>query len=112
MLTDIKQTELDLAEEKILTALFNTTVIPSKADFVLKLLDININKTIQKLETGLKAIMNDKGLVDCNLCKAVVATEFPLLSNMIPAHDFRWIEVVDTVEGIINVLKGLYNGNA
>ena len=46
MLTDIRQNELDLSEERILTNLFGSTTPDAKTQWLLKFLDIDINDII------------------------------------------------------------------
>ena len=47
MLVDVKQSELDLAEERLLTAVFGSTDISTGAQWLLKFLNIDINNYIQ-----------------------------------------------------------------
>lgn len=54
MLTDIRQNELDLAEERVLTNLFGSTTPDAKTQWLLKFLDIDINDIIQNFESIMK----------------------------------------------------------
>lgn len=107
MLTDIRQNELDLAEERILTNLFGSTTPVAKTQWLLKFLDIDINDIIQNFESIMKPIMDDNGLVNAELAKSLTATKFPLLSNILPTSNFR---LVDAADGVINILQSLIRG--
>lgn len=107
MLTDIRQNELDLAEEKLLTSLFGGTSLDTKTQWLLKFLNVDINGLIQNFENIMKPIMDDNGLVDSNLARSLVSSKFPLLSNMLPDYNFRLVDVVD---GVTNTVKSLIKG--
>ena len=107
MLTDMRQNELDLAEERVLTNLFGSTTPDAKTQWLLKFLDIDINDIIQNFESIMKPIMNDNGLVNAELAKSLTATKFPLLSNILPTSNFR---LVDAADGVINILQSLIRG--
>lgn len=107
MLTDIRQNELDLAEERILTNLFGSTTPDAKTQWLLKFLDIDINDIIQNFESIMKPIMDDNGLVNAELAKSLTATKFPLLSNILPTSNFR---LVDAADGVINIFQSLIRG--
>ena len=103
MLVDVKQSELDLAEERLLTAVFGSTEIDAKTQWLLKFLNININDYIQNFENMIKPLMLDNGMVDATLARSLVASKYPVLSNIIPQANFR---LVDVVNGLIGILKG------
>lgn len=107
MLTDIRQNELDLAEERVLTNLFGSTTPDAKTQWLLKFLDIDINDIIQNFESIMKPIMDDNGLVNAELAKSLTATKFPLLSNILPTSNFH---LVDAADGVINILQSLIRG--
>lgn len=107
MLTDIRQNELDLAEERILTNLFGSITPDAKTQWLLKFLDIDINDIIQNFESIMKPIMDDNGLVNAELAKSLTATKFPLLSNILPTSNFR---LVDAADGVINIFQSLIRG--
>lgn len=107
MLTDIRQNELDLAEERVLTNLFGSTTPDAKTQWLLKFLDIDINDIIQNFESIMKPIMDDNGLVNAELAKSLTATKFPLLSNILPTSNFR---LVDAADGVINIFQSLIRG--
>lgn len=104
MLADIKQNELDIAEERLLTNLFGKAEIDAKTEWLLRYLNIDINKHIQNFENIVKPLMLDNGMVDVNLTKSLVASKYPLLSNILPSTNFRLVDVVDT---LTMVLKGI-----
>ena len=104
MLVDVKQSELDLAEERLLTAVFGSTDISTGAQWMLKFLNIDINNYIQNFESMMKPLMLDNGKVDAALMKSIVSAKYPVLSNIIPASDFRLVEVVDE---LTKLLKGV-----
>lgn len=84
MLTDIRQNELDLAEERVLTNLFGSTTPDAKTQWLLKFLDIDINDIIQNFESIMKPIMDDNGLVNAEYmdwCLAEEAVEDMLHDN-------------------------------
>lgn len=107
MLADVKQNELDLAEERLLTGLFGSTTLDAKAEWLLKFLGVDINEIIQNFEGVVKPLMDDNGLVNAELARSLISTKSPLLSNLIPAYNFRLADVSD---GLVNLLKGLKNG--
>lgn len=107
MLADVRQNELDIAEERLLTGLFGSTTLNAKAEWLLKFLGVDINEIIQNFEGVVKPLMNDDGLVNAELARSLVSQKYPLLSNIIPTYNFRLADVSD---GLVNVLKGLLNG--
>lgn len=109
MLTDLKQNELDLAEEKLLIAVFGSTEPDAKVQWLLKFLDIDLNKYIQNFENVMKPLMNDNGLVNANALQSVVSLKFPTLSKALPSQDFR---LSDTTEQLLTIVKELIYGRA
>ena len=105
MLTDIKQTELDIAEERILTALFGDTVPDAKTQWLLKFFNIDLNELIQNFEYVVRPLMNDQGLVDGMLTKSLVATQYPTLSSFIPDKPFRLVDIADSLGKVIERIK-------
>ena len=61
MLTDIKQNELDLAEEKFFTNIFGGTTLDAKTQWLLNFLDIDINTQIQNFENFVKPLIEKGG---------------------------------------------------
>ena len=104
MLVDVRQNELDIAEEKLLTAIFGSTEIDTKAQWLLKFLNIDINDLIQNFENTLKPVMLDNGMVDAQMVRSLVSYKYPLIANIIPSHNFR---LVDIVNELLGLLKGV-----
>lgn len=108
MLSDIKQVELDLVEEKVLTAVFGSTTPNAKAQWVLNFLGINLQKIIDDFEFFVRPVMNEQGFIDAKLARALVAEQYPMMANVIPAENFRLVEVADGVVAVIEkLLKGI-----
>lgn len=105
MLADIRQNELDVAEERLLTNLFGKAEIDAKTAWLLRYLNIDINEYIQNFENIVKPLMLDNGMVDVNLTKSLVASKYPLLSNIIPSTNFRLVDVVDTLAALLKGIK-------
>ena len=106
MLVDVKQSELDLAEARLLTAVFGSTEITTEAQWLLKFLNIDINKYIRNFESLVKPLMLDNGKVDASMMRSLVSSKYPVLSNIIPTTDFRLVEVVDILTGLLKGVKG------
>lgn len=104
MLVDVRQNELDIAEEKLLTAIFGSTEIDTKAQLLLKFLNIDINDLIQNFENTLKPVMLDNGMVDAQMVRSLVSYKYPLIANIIPSQNFR---LVDIVNELLGLLKGV-----
>lgn len=105
MLADVKQNELDIAEERLLTTIFGSTTIDVKTEWLLKYLNIDINEYIQNFENIVKPLMLDNGMVDASLTKSLVSTKYPLLSNIIPSTNFRLVDIVDTLTLLLKGIK-------
>jgi hypothetical protein len=101
MLVDVRQSELDLAEERLLIALFGSTEIDAKTQWLLKFLNIDINKLIQNFESTVKPLMLDNGMIDASLTKALVSSKCPMLANIVPSQNFRLVDVVELMKGVI-----------
>jgi hypothetical protein len=106
MLVDVKQNELDLAETKLLESLFGSTELDAKAQWLLKFFNIDINNTIQTFENLMKPLMLDNGMVDASLTRSLVATKYPLISNIIPSQNFRLVDIVNELTTILKGTKG------
>lgn len=106
MLVDVKQNELDLAETKLLESLFGSTELDAKAQWLLKFFNIDINNTIQTFENLMKPLMLDNGMVDAGLTRSLVATKYPLISNIIPSQNFRLVDIVNELTTILKGTKG------
>lgn len=105
MLADVKQNELDVAEERLLTTIFGSATIDAKTEWLLKYLNIDINEYIQNFENIVKPLMLDNGMVDASLTKSLVSTKYPLLSNIIPSTNFRLVDIVDTLTLLLKGIK-------
>lgn len=99
MLTDIKQAELDAAEEVVFNKIWGGTELDATSKFILNALGIDINDYIKAFEDRLKPFMNEKGLVNGPLLRQAIAIKSPKVSEMIPQHDFR---LKDIVEGVLS----------
>ena len=104
MLVDVKQNELDIAEERLLTNLFGSTTIDARTEWLLKFLNIDINNYIQNFENVIKPLMLDNGMVNSTQLRSLVSDKYPLLVNLVPSTDFRIVDIVDT---LTIVLKGV-----
>jgi len=108
MLNDIKQVELDLAEEKVLTAIFGSTTPNAKAQWLLNFMGINLQEMVDKFEFFAKPMMNEQGLIDAKLARELVGEKYPFLANIVPDEDFRLVEVADSMVNVIDkLLKGM-----
>lgn len=107
MLTDLKQVELDKAEEIILTNIFGSVELDSKTQWLLKFLDIDVNDFIQNFENIIRPLMKTNGLMDAEMTRSFVNNKFPVIAQMIPTQDFRLSE---TVEGLLVIIKPFLNG--
>ena len=101
MLPDIKQAELDAAEELLFNRVLGGTQLSPTADFILKTLNIDVNNYIQKFESLIKPFMSDTGMIQGALLRQAIAVKSPKASELIPPHDFR---LKDVVEGVLSCL--------
>ena len=51
-------------------------------------------------------ISNDNGMVDASLTRSLVATKYPLISNIIPSQNFRLVDIVNELTTILKGTKG------
>ncbi len=108
MLDDIKQVELDLVEEKVLTAIFGSTTPNAKAQWLLNFMGIDLQRVVDEFEFFAKPVMNEKGLVNAKLARSLIAEKYPMLANVVPAEDFRLVEVANNMIDVIEkLLKGI-----
>lgn len=105
MLVDLKQNELDIAETKLLETLFGSTELDAKTQWLLKFFNIDINNTIQTFENLMKPLMLDDGMVDASLARSLVATKYPLISNMLPSENFRLVNIVNEITTLFKGIK-------
>lgn len=108
MLTDIKQTELDIAEERFFNNVFGSTTINSKTQWFLNFFNIDINEVIQNFENFIKPVMLDNGTVDASLLKSLLRSKHPMLGAIVPTSNFRLVDVADDLSQVINMMfKGM-----
>lgn len=105
MLVDLKQNELDIAETKLLETLFGSTELDAKTQWLLKFFNIDINNTIQTFENLMKPLMLDDGMVDASLARSLVATKYPLISNILPSENFRLVNIVNEITTLLKGIK-------
>lgn len=105
MLVDVKQNELDIAEERLLTNLFGSTTIDARTEWLLKFLNIDINNYIQNFENVIKPLMLDNGMVNSTQLRSLVSDKYPLLVNLVPSTDFRIVDIVDTLTILLKGVK-------
>ena len=102
MLEDLKQTELDIAEEKLIRAFFGGSLEPDAlSSGVLNLLNVDVNNYIKKFEDMVRPFMNDSGYVDGSRLKHTLESFKPKLALFIPEREFRLSELADEIEPII-----------
>lgn len=108
MLIDIKQNELDTAEERLLNNVFGSTTIDSKTQWFLNFFNIDINEVIQNFENFIKPFMLENGTIDSGLLKNVLRSKHPMLGAMVPTSNFRLVDVADDLSQVVNILfKGI-----
>lgn len=105
MLVDLKQNELDIAETKLLETLFGSTELDAKTQWLLKFFNIDINNTIQTFENLMKPLMLDDGMVDASIARSLVATKYPLISNILPSENFRLVNIVNEITTLLKGIK-------
>ena len=105
MLVDLKQNELDIAETKLLETLFGSTELDAKTQWLLKFFNIDINNNIQTFENLMKPLMLDDGMVDASLARSLVATKYPLISNILPSENFRLVNIVNEITTLLKGIK-------
>lgn len=107
MLVDVRQKELDRAEEVFFMNVFGSTTPSTEVQWLLRFLDIDINDMIQNFESLVKPFMNHTGLVDAKMLKSAVARKYPIIAAMIPEKDFRLVTIAETSSRMISkLLKG------
>ena len=108
---DIKQQELDMAEEYILSKLFgNATnpVISKKWEAILILKNINyrekINEYLNIFEIFAKDLQKENGYFDGNKTTQLMILQFPYLQGLV-LPDIRPIDLARFLDGMINLEK-------
>lgn len=105
MLTDIKQSELDLLESKVMTAIFGGTTIDAKTQWLLNFLNIDINNIIQNFETIVRPMIKENGMVDINMVRGLLQDSYPWMLQVLPQNDFRLVDCADILIDILERMK-------
>lgn len=102
MLEDLKQNELDLAEEKLIRSLFNGSLEPSPiASLVFKTTGFDPNKVIGTFEELVKPFMTDTGLLDCSRLRTALRAKFPRIADILPMKTIRLSDITEELALII-----------
>ena len=108
---DVKQNELDIAEEFVLAKLFgNATnpVISKKWEAILILKNINyrekINEYLNIFEIFAKDLQKENGYFDGNKTTQLMILQFPYLQGLV-LPDIRPIDLARFINGIVNLEK-------
>jgi hypothetical protein len=105
MLEDLKQNELDLAEEKLIRSLFNGSLEPSPvASLVFKTTGFNPNKLIMQFEGLIKPFMTDTGLLDGSRLRSALRQMYPRISEIIPMKTIRLSDLAEEIAPVIQQL--------
>lgn len=102
MLNDLKQTELDLAEEKILLAVFGSTNPGPKARWLLNFLGIDLNALIRDFEYLVRPTLREDGLVDPEIARGLLGK----FGGLVPDKPFRLMDFAEPLGKLILMLKG------
>lgn len=101
---DIKQLELDLAEQQMLTDIFGGYT-PDKFVIRFGLLKFDLSPKVQKvlndIESVVKPVMNEQGQVDLSELRKRVAVDF----INIPDGKYRPIELYSKIQPLVAGLK-------
>ena len=107
MITDLKQTELDIVEQKILTELFGGC---SPENMVIKkgIFRIDVSGDVQKyinmFEEVVKPLMNDQGYINGAELKQYIDSK---ISWMLPNGNFRLGDVYDVIAPLAKRIIGV-----
>ncbi|MBO5956695.1 MAG: hypothetical protein J6Q39_03995 [Bacteroidales bacterium] len=102
MLEDLKQNELDLAEEKLIRSLFNGSLEPSPiASLVFKTTGFDPNKVISSFEGYVKPFMTDTGLLDCSRLRTALRVKNPRIADLLPMKTVRLSDLAEELAPII-----------
>lgn len=97
MITDLKQTELDIVEQKILTELFGgyspENMVLKKGIFKINVAD-DVQKYINMFEDFVKPLMDDQGYINGAELKQYIDSK---ISWMLPNGNFRLGDVYDLI---------------
>lgn len=102
MLEDLKQNELDLAEEKLIRSLFNGSLEPSPiASLVFKTSGFDPNKLINQFEGLVKPYMTDTGLLDSSRIRSKLRQTHPHLADFFPMQTVRLADIAEELAPVI-----------
>ena len=108
---DVKQNELDMAEEFVLTKLFGnaqTPVISKKWEILLALKGIDyrqkINDYLFLFEQFAKDAQKDNGMFDGQKISHIITIQYPQLQGLV-LPDIRPIDLARFLDGMINLEK-------
>lgn len=102
MLEDLKQNELDLAEEKLIRSLFNGSLEPSPiASLVFKTSGFDPNKWINRFEELIKPFMTDTGLLDSSRLRSLLRQTHPHLADFFPMKTVRLADIAEELAPVI-----------
>jgi hypothetical protein len=107
MITDLKQTELDIVEQKILTELFGgyspENMVLKKGIFKINVAD-DVQKYINMFEDFVKPLMDDQGYINGAELKQYIDSK---ISWMLPNGNFRLGDVYDLIAPIAKRIIGV-----
>lgn len=119
-MVDLRQTELDLFEEQVLTRIFGSTEIkvnPLLRGFLadrygIKSVEDTIQQIIDVFENVTKPVMYDNGIVSASMLAEKIRVMFPQFSNyieFIPKQDFRLVDMLGEInlQNLIQKLIGV-----
>lgn len=108
---DVKQNELDMAEEFVLAKLFGnaqTPVISKKWEILLALKGIDyrqkINDYLFLFEQFAKDVQKDNGMFDGQKISHIMTIQYPQLQGL-NLPDIRPIDLARFIDGMINIEK-------
>ena len=107
MITDLKQTELDIVEQKILTELFGgyspENMVLKKGIFKINVAD-DVQKYINMFEDFVKPLMDDQGYINGAELKQYLDSK---ISWMLPNGNFRLGDVYDLIAPLAKRIIGV-----
>lgn len=106
MLDDLKQAELDLAEETLLRGVFGSETPGPKATWLLNFLGLDINAWLRDFEYLIRPLMDEQGRIIGSLARELLRERWPRLADLIPRESFRLVDFVKPLADLISVLKG------
>lgn len=107
MITDLKQTELDIVEQKILTELFGgyspENMVLKKGIFKINVAD-DVQKYINMFEDFVKPLMDDQGYINGAELKQYIDSK---ISWMLPNGNVRLGDVYDLIAPLAKRIIGV-----